>query len=67
MNKRLLVMILALMAASTIVGCGRSLARTADERAHQADAVLKSDLEMANDDIDVFLLSDRRSRLTRWH
>lgn len=67
MNKRVLITLLALAAASTIVGCGRSFSRTADERAHLADTILKSDLEMANDDIDVILMSDRRSRLTRWH
>ncbi len=67
MNKRLMIVLIAMTAASTVVGCGKSFSRSAEERAHLSDTILKSDLEMANDDLDVLLLSDRRSRLSRWH
>lgn len=49
------------------IGCGQSFARTADERSHMYKSVYRSEWNMAKDDIDVFTMANRRSRLTRWH
>ena len=58
--------ILGLLITGLLTGCA-SFSRTAQEISHKNNAILKSDLQMAVDDLDAFLLADRRSRLSRWH
>jgi hypothetical protein len=55
-------------ACGLLTGCGGdSFGRTGEERAHMRRTITHSEYLMAKDDIDVFLMFDRRSRLSRWH
>jgi hypothetical protein len=47
--------------------CGASYGQTAEERAHMYSTVTESELQMIDDDVDNFMMMDRRSRLTKWH
>ncbi len=68
MNLRRVFLTLAgIMMLGPFLGCGSSFGRTGDERAHMYKSITRSEWRMVKDDIDNFLLMDRRTRLTRWH
>jgi hypothetical protein len=47
-------------------GCGDGVAYTRRERMHRADVIFENDMKQLNDDWDLFLQNDRKSRLSRW-
>ncbi|MCG3138457.1 MAG: hypothetical protein HJJLKODD_02322 [Phycisphaerae bacterium] len=48
-------------------GCASSYGHNGDERAHMYRSVFVRELDMMNDDVDHFLMVERRTRLSRWH
>jgi hypothetical protein len=60
--------ILAALLASFLLqsGCGDGVAYTRRERQHRWAEFFEDDMEMLNSDIDLFMLNDRPSRLSRW-
>lgn len=59
---------LALLSVPALIGCNsRSLSMTAHEREHMHEQVRTRDSEALREDIDMILLNDRPTRLTRWH
>lgn len=59
---------LAILSAIMLVetGCGDGVGYSARERRHRARRVFENDMQQLADDIDVFLLNDKNTRLTRW-
>ena len=64
---RLLLGVLSLFVISAVVGCVPSYGRSVEERRHTYKSVTRAEWQMAQDDFDSFMLSNRKSRLTRWH
>ena len=67
MRKTLTVWLLIGPLGALIAGCGASFSKTKEERSHQWETIAESEWGMAADDLDAFLLAERRSRLSKWH
>jgi len=48
------------------LGCGPNMTQTPAEIAHTELHVLDIDMRELNDDVELFLLMDRPSRLSKW-
>lgn len=59
--------LLACLLFAALAGCGASFSKTKEERAHQWKTISQAEWGMAADDLDAFLLAERRSRLSKWH
>jgi hypothetical protein len=61
-------LLIAVLAAVSLIqcGCGPGVALTGEERARNWDKYLKLDAKMLVDDLDLFMLADRPSRLSRY-
>ena len=60
----LILSICLVTCAITLIGCGGSQSETKAERARRWRQVTRSGLGQIPDDIDAFLLMDKRSKLT---
>lgn len=64
--RRWLLATAILAACGFQMGCGDGVAMTRAERQQSYKRGLERDMQMLNDDIDLFLLNDRPSRLSRF-
>ena len=64
--KRLLIL-LALLVATVMSGCGPGMVHSAAERKRRHRNIATLEARQINDDWDTFWMVDRPSRLTYWH
>ena len=64
--KRLLIL-LALLVATFVSGCGPGMVHSASERKRRHRNIAELEARQINDDWDAFWMVDRPSRLTYWH
>jgi len=53
------------LSLGTLAGC--TMTQSKSQRAHQREVVLDYDARQLVEDVDLLLLFERNSRLTRWH
>ena len=64
--KRLILLATLVSLLFCASGCGDGMAYTRREREHRWLTYFEDDMKQLNDDVDLFMLNDRPSRLSKW-